>query len=146
LAYCRKRGDGEGVEREFRTIISQMPLDIQPQLGLARFYMERGSYTAMAGVLEGTLAVQPTKLAERSLGDLALQGGRPDTAILYYRALDLFPQEKGERLENGYLLGVAYAEAGALDSARAVAARVLALDAAYAPARELARRLGLPGH
>jgi len=144
LAYCRKRGDGEGVEREFRTIISQMPLDIQPQLGLARFYMERGSYTAMAGVLEGTLAVQPTKLAERSLGDLALQAGNPDRAIVYYRALEGFPQEPGEKAENMYLLGLAFAQAGETDSARATASRVLALNPSYAPARELAARLGPP--
>ncbi|HUI10305.1 MAG TPA: SGNH/GDSL hydrolase family protein, partial [Bacteroidota bacterium] len=59
LAYYRRAGDRDAEEREFRTIISQMPLDIQPQLALARFYMERGNLVAMASVLEATLQVVP---------------------------------------------------------------------------------------
>ena len=144
LKYYQKRSDWGGVEKEFRTIISQMPLDIHPQLALARFYMERGEYPAMTGVLEATLAVEPTKLAERSLGDLALQAGEPGRAIGYYRALERFPQDPGELQENGYLLGLAYAQAGELDSARALASRVLALNPAYAPARDLQNKLGSP--
>ena len=144
LAYYRKRMEWDAVEKEFRTIISQMPLDIQPQLALARFYMERGEYTAMTGVLEATLAVEPTKLAERSLGDLALQARQPRRAVAYYLALGAFPQDTGELQENGYLLALAYAQAGELDSARATASRVLALNPSYAPALGLQKQLGAP--
>ena len=144
LKYYEKRSDSDAVEKEFRAIISQMPLDIQPELALAHFYMERGAYAPMADVLEATLAVQPTKLAVRSLGDLALQAGKPDRAIEHYRALERFPQDSGEMQENGYLLGLAYAEAGEPDSARALASRVLAMNPAYAPAQELLRRLAPP--
>ena len=144
LAYYKKRSEWDAVEREFRAIITQMPLDVHPQFAFAHFYMERGKLPAMAAVLEATLEVEPTKLAYRSLGDLALQAGQPGPAIERYRALERFPQETGERVENGYLLGLAYAGAGRTDSARAVAARVLALNPSYAPAKELLRRLEAP--
>ena len=74
----------------------------------------------------------------------SLQAGKPDRAIEHYRALERFPQDSGEMQENGYLLGLAYAEAGEPDSARALASRVLAMNPAYAPAQELLRRLAPP--
>jgi hypothetical protein len=39
LAYYRGREEWGSVEKEYRVIVSQTPLDIQPQLGLAHFYM-----------------------------------------------------------------------------------------------------------
>ena len=141
LTYYRGRGEWESVEREYRVIISQTPLDIQPQLSLAHFYMERGRLEEMRTVLASTLEVEPTKLAYRSLGDLALDAGKPAEAVGYYRTLAGFPQEKDEQLENGYLLGLAYAQAGALDSARAEMESVLALKPDYGPAGELLKRL-----
>jgi tetratricopeptide (TPR) repeat protein len=141
LAYYRGRGEWELVEKEYSVIISQTPLDIQPQLSLAHFYMERGRLEEMRTVLASTLGVQPTKLAYRSLGDLALDAGKPAEAIAYYRTLAGFPQERDEQLENGYLLGLAYAQAGSLDSARVQMERLLALKPEYAPAGELLKRL-----
>ena len=102
----------DSVETEYRVIISQTPLDIQPQLTLAHFYLERGRLTDMRNILASTLSVQPTKLAFRSLGDLALQAGRPGEAIGYYRRLAGFEQERDEHLENGYLLGLALRAGG----------------------------------
>ena len=141
LTYYRGRGEWGSVEREYRVIISQTPLDVRPQLSLAHFYMERGRLGEMGTVLASTLEVEPTKLAYRSLGDLALGAGKPGVAIAYYRTLAGFPQEKDEQLENGYLLGLAYAQAGALDSARVQMERLLALKPEYAPAGELLKKL-----
>jgi len=76
-----------------------------------------------------------------SRADLALGAGRPGEAIAYYRTLAGFPQEKNEQLENGYLLGLAYAQAGALDSARVQMERLLSLKPEYAPAGELLKKL-----
>lgn len=141
LAYYRGREEWGSVEKEYRVIVSQTPLDIQPQLGLAHFYMERGRLEDMRAVLAATLNVEPTKLAYRSLGDLALDAGRPLEAISYYRILGGFAQERDEQLENGYVLGLAYAQAGALDSARTQMQRLLAMKPGYAPAAELLGRL-----
>lgn len=141
LSYYQGRGDRESVEKEYRVIISQTPLDIQPQLSLAHFYLERGRLEDMRIVLISTLTVQPTKLAYRSLGDLALGGGKAADAIPYYRSLSGLVQDTSEQLENGYLLGLAYAQAGARDSARLQMERLLALKPDYAPAGQLLKRL-----
>jgi tetratricopeptide (TPR) repeat protein len=141
LSYYQGRGDRESVEKEYRVIISQTPLDIQPQLSLAHFYLERGRLEDMRIVLISTLTVQPTKLAYRSLGDLALGGGKAADAIPYYRSLSGLVQDTSEQLENGYLLGLAYAQAGARDSARVQMERLLALKPDYAPAGQLLKRL-----
>jgi tetratricopeptide (TPR) repeat protein len=141
LSYYQGRGEWGSAESEFRTIISQTPLDIQPQLGLARFYMERGRLEEMRSVLRGTLRVQPTKLAYRSLGDLALDAGNTAEAIEDYRALSGFTLEPGEKIENQYLLGLAYAQAGDRDSALDQVQRLVALKPDFAPAQELLKRL-----
>ncbi len=141
LTYYRTRKEWGAVEQEYRVIISQTPLDIQPQLALAHFYLERGRLTDMRDVIARTLSVEPTKLAYRALGDLALQSGHPAEAITYYRSLGTFPQENGEKLENGYLFSLAFAQAGARDSALAHLGALLALKADYPPALELQRRL-----
>ena len=141
LAYYRGRGEWVSVENEYRVIISQTPLDIRPRLALAHYYMERGRLEEMKTVLDATLAIQPTKLAYRSLGDLALDAGHPLEAISYYRILAGFAQERDEQLENGYVLGLAYAQAGALDSARTQMQRLLAVKPGYAPAAELLSRM-----
>jgi len=141
LRYYRGRSDWGSVEEEYRVVISQTPLDIQPRLSLAHFYMERGRLDEMRPVLVSTLSVQPTKLAYRSLGDLALEAGQTAEAITYYRLLATFAQERDEGLENGYLLGLAYAQGGALDSARVVMKRLLLEKPDYAPAAELLKRI-----
>jgi tetratricopeptide (TPR) repeat protein len=141
LSHYQRRGEWESVEKEYRAIISQRPLDIQARLSLAHFYMERGRLENMREELLSTLTVQPTKLAYRALGDLALGGGKAADAIAYYHNLSGLMQDTSEQLENGYLLGLAYAHAGARDSARVQMERLLALKPDYAPAGELLKRL-----
>ena len=142
LALYTRRGDIASEEAEYRAIVSQTPLDIRPRLGLAHFYMERGELAEMRSELIATLAVEPTKLAYRALGDLALGKGNGVEALAYYRALLGFPQSTDEQLDNGYLLGLAFAQTGARDSARAQMERLLALKPDYAPAAELLKRIG----
>ncbi|HEX7574274.1 MAG TPA: hypothetical protein VF514_14380, partial [Bacteroidota bacterium] len=137
----RERGERDAEEKEYRAIISQTPLDIHPQLSLAHFYMERGRLEEMESALRATLMVEPTKLAYRSLGDLALGAGSTAEAIADYRALSGFALETEEKLEDEYLLGLAYAQAGAGDSARMQMEKLLILKPDYAPAAELLKRV-----
>jgi tetratricopeptide (TPR) repeat protein len=142
LAYYTRRGDPVSEEEEYRTIVSQTPLDIRPRLSLAHFYLERGRLEEMRTELLATLDVEPTKLAFRALGDLALGRGNGVEAIAYYRNLLAFTQSADEQVENGYLLGLAFAQTGARDSARAQMERLLVLKPGYAPAAELLKRIG----
>lgn len=139
IAYYRRRGDVQSVEREFRAIISESPLDVQPRLKLARMYLEEGRLEEMRAQLRATLDVEPTILAYRALGDLALRSGAPGEAVLYYRQITPFAQSTNERLENGYLLGIALGEAGMKDSAAAQMHRLLDIKSDFAPAVEFLR-------
>jgi tetratricopeptide (TPR) repeat protein len=141
LAFYTRRGNVASEEEEYRAIVSQTPLDIRPQLSLAHFYMERGRLEEMRRELLATLAVEPTKLAYRALGDLALGRGQGVDAIAYYRNLLAFTQSPDEQVENGYLLGLAFAQTDARDSARAQMKKLLALNPGYAPAAELLKRI-----
>ena len=136
LEYYRRRGDLRSVEAEFRAIICESPIDIQPRLKLARLYLEEGRLHEMSEQLRATLEVEPTILAYRALGDLALRSGSPAEAVQYYRNITPFAQSINERLQNGYLLGVAYARAGMQDSAEGQMHRLLELKPDFTPASE----------
>ncbi|HUI63632.1 MAG TPA: hypothetical protein VL126_02230, partial [Bacteroidota bacterium] len=136
LEYYRRRGDIRSVEGEYRAIISESPIDIQPRLKLARLYLEEGRIQEMREQIQATLDVEPTILAYRALGDLALRSGAPAEAVKYYQQITPFTQSTNERLQNGYLLGVAFAQGGMKDSAEAQMHRLLELKPDFAPAAE----------
>ena len=133
-----RRGDLAGAEREFRAIVNQVPLiDIQPHLKLARVLLERREYQEMREVLRASLEIEPTILAYRALGDIALNSGRPVEAAEYYQRTFDFPQTPPEQAEYGHLLALARLRAGERDAALAQLKRVLSLAPEYEPSRRL---------
>jgi len=142
LAHYLRVRDDANTEREYRALVGQNPLDIQPQLQLARFYLDRGRVEDMRTLLLGSLEVQETILAYRALGDLALRQHRFEEAAGHYRNTGRFAQTDAERLENGFLQSLAFYRAGEIDSAGFYARRLLAIKPDYPPALEMLRRIG----
>jgi Flp pilus assembly protein TadD len=142
LAHYLRIRDDANTEREYRTIVSQNPQDIQPRLQLARFYLDRGRLEEMRTLLVGSLKIQETILAYRALGDLALRQNKFADAAGYYRHTTRFDQTDAERLENGFLLSLAFWRGGETDSADFHARRLLSINPGYPPALEMLRRIG----
>ncbi len=142
--YYERRKEWDSLAREQRVLISQMPLDVDPYLSLAHVYLLQKRYQAMVRVLLRSQTVQPTILACRALGDFALQTGKPLEAITQYERMSAFEQTSGERLENGYLLALAYLRADMRDRAAGQLRKLLELDPKYKPAADLLSRLTRP--
>lgn len=142
-AWYLERGDLRRAEREYRTIINQLPLlDAAPYLTLAKLYIDTGRFRDAEEMLTGSLTVKPTILAYRALGDIALRSGRPGAAVDFYDRTFTFPQSPPEQVENGHLLALACAGAGDTARARAALLKVLAIRPDHRPAAELLARLG----
>ncbi len=143
LAHYLRIRDDANTEREYRAIVSQNPLDVQPQLQLARFYVDRGRLDEMRTLLVGSLEIQETILAYRALGDLALRRNKFSDAAGYYRNTVRLSTTDAERLENGFLLSLAFWRGGETDSAGFHARTLLGINPEYPPALEMLRRIGV---
>jgi len=140
--FYLRRGDPAGAEREFRTIINQLPIiDVQPYLKLARLLLDRHAYREMRDVLRASLEVEPTILAYRALADIALNTGRAAEAAEYYQHTFGFPQTPPEQVENGYLLALARFRAGQYREASTELERILRLAPNHEPSRRLLPQL-----
>jgi tetratricopeptide (TPR) repeat protein len=145
-SYFLSRRDLQNAAQEYRVIINQLPLlDVKPYLRLARIYLEQAKMNEVGEVLEASLAIEPTILAYRALGDIALQSERPDEAASYYEKTFSFPQSIAEQVENGHLLALAYAQAGQEERARTQTLKVLDLKPDHMPAVKLLRQLSQAG-
>jgi tetratricopeptide (TPR) repeat protein len=140
--FYLRRGDPAGAEREFRTIVNQLPIIyVQPYLKLARLLLDRHAYREMRDVLRASLEVEPTILAYRALADIALNTGRATEAAEYYHQTFGFPQSPSEQVENGYLLSLARFRAGQYQEALTDLERVLRLAPNHEPSRRLLPQL-----
>ncbi len=138
LAFYAARNDTRSMEREYRAIINQLPyVDVQPYLKLAHLLLVQSRTDELRAVLEQTLQVEPTILAYRALGDIALRSKNPRQAAIYYERTFSFSQTPTERAENGTLLAVAFFRMNDLDRAEAQAHRVLSFKPDHRPAVDL---------
>ena len=145
-SYYLSRRDLENAAREYRVIINQLPLlDVQPYLKLARIYLDQQRIDEVGELLRASLQIEPTILAYRALGNIALNSGTPSEAASYYEKTFAFPQSVGEQVENGYLLALAYAQAGRHQEARSQTMKVLGIKPDHMPAVKLLQRLSLGG-
>jgi tetratricopeptide (TPR) repeat protein len=135
--YLHRR-DLLSAAREYRTILSQVPLlDVTFYLRLARVLLEQGNLTELETTLKASLRVEPTILAARALGDLALNSQRPEEAAVQYRRALEFTQSVPEQLEHRTLLARALQNQGRIEEARSELLAVLKLRPDYQPAVEL---------
>jgi len=129
-------------EKEYRLIINQLPLlEVDPYLNLAKVMLDQKKIGEVREVLLSSLAIRPTMLAYRALGDIALRAGRPQEAVQHYERLLSFNQSAGEQAENGYLLALAYSQAKKNDLAAARLLTVLGVKPDYKPAVDLLARI-----
>jgi tetratricopeptide (TPR) repeat protein len=142
IRYYELRKDVRNIEREYRTIISQLPfVDVQPYLRLARLLLDQGRIPEVRTMLVASLDVQPTILAYRALGDIALNSGAFPQAITYYEKTFIFPQTPPEQAENGYLLALANFRAGRREQSLRHVTAALKAKPDYQPAVELLRMI-----
>jgi Tetratricopeptide repeat len=140
--YHLTRGEIADAAKEFEVIINQLPrYDVQSYLRLARLDLFLNRPEAAREQLLASVSIEPTILAYRALGDLALQSNHPAEAAPYYEKMSSFPQSASEKAENDYLLGLAYAESGQKERAIAQIVRVLNINPDFRPAIELLTRL-----
>lgn len=129
-------------EGEYRVIIDQFPtMDVRYYQKLAEILLNEKRFDDLRTVLLGSLKVSPTILAYRALGDISLNGGDPKAAAGYYEQMSGFPQEPAERVENGYLLALAYSRADMKKEAISELLRVLRIKPDYRPAVILLQKL-----
>jgi tetratricopeptide (TPR) repeat protein len=146
IGYYSRRNDRRALEREYRTLIDQLPsIDVQPYLQLARLLLEERRIQGVRELLTASLNVAPTILAYRALADIAMGTGDFDGASAYYEKTFGFPQTRDEQAENGHLLALAYFRAGKIDRATRKVMEVLSLKPEYAPAVKLLNELGTSG-
>ena len=138
IAYDASRNDVSALEREYRTEISELPnIDVSPYLRLARLLLDQHRISEVRDILEKSLRVEPTILAYRALGDIALQSGAPAQAASYYLKTFAFSQSLPEQVENGTLLATARYRSGDTTAARERLRSVLAIRPDYLPAVQL---------
>ena len=139
--YAREGNPGKA-EKEYRVIINQIPLlDVQDHLNLAKLLLDQNKIPELRTVLLRSIEIQPTMLAYRALGDIAMRQKNPSEAIAHYEKLVAFNQAPAEEAENGYLLALAYLQVNKKDLALARLNTVLDLKPDYKPAVELLTRI-----
>lgn len=141
IQYYAERRDRPSMEREYRVLIDQIPLDVHPYLELSKVYLEEGRSDELRRTLTASLEVQPTIQAYRALGDLALQDRKPMEAIALYEKTVALSETVGERAESKYLLALANLQANNPDRADAILTELLKENADFRPARVLLGRL-----
>jgi tetratricopeptide (TPR) repeat protein len=140
--FYERRSEAERAEKEYRVIINQLPLlDVQDYLNLGRLLLERKKWKELRNVLIRSTEIEPTTLAYRALGDLAMQQKNPEEAIGHYEEVLSFSQPPAEQVENGYLLALACSQAGENDRAMEQLREVLEVRPDYKPAVELLARI-----
>ncbi len=142
ISFFSRRNDLRSVEWEYKAILNQIPLDLEPYMELAKLYFQQNRFADMAAVLTASLSVEPTIQAYRTLGDITLQKGDARGALAFYEQMDRFVQSPGEKLQNSYMLCLAYARAHEPAKAKARLLELLKLRPDYQPAVALLVELG----
>ncbi len=141
--YYWQRGERSKAAREYSVIINQLPLlKVDPYLKLARILLDAGQFDGAYEILRSSLNVEPTLLAYRALGDLAMRSSNPAAAMHYYQRTLALDTNPAMQVENGYLLATAFVEAGEVEKARTQLLNVLRIRPDFQPAVALLARLG----
>jgi tetratricopeptide (TPR) repeat protein len=142
ITYYASRKDFASLEREYRTLINQLPMvEVSPYHRLAYLLLQQQRIGEVRSLLQQSLQLEPTILAYRALGDIALNERRAAEAVPYYLKTFTFLQSPAEQAENGTLLATAYLESGDTVSAGQRISAVLKARPDYMPAVNLLGRV-----
>jgi tetratricopeptide (TPR) repeat protein len=138
ISFYKRQKDLNRLEREYKALLSQVPLDLELYIDLARVYFQEKRFDEMTNILLRSIEIYPTIQAYRTLGDvLLLQKGDPIGSLRYYEKVDGFYQSPTEKLQNGYAISFAYARAGEFQKAKARLQELLKATPDFQPARQL---------
>ena len=140
--YYLLRHDLAHAEKEYRVIINQFPnADVESYLKLAKILLDEQKILELHSILLASLTIQPTLLAYRALGDIALNNNRQEEAVLYYeKALSLSGSSR-DQIDNRYMLAQAYFNETKLPEAEKELLQVLQLKPDYKPAIMLLQKI-----
>jgi len=139
--YYETLGDITNTEKQYLSIINQLPLNVSPYLSLGQFYLRKGRNEDARKILLASLDAQKTPYAYKALGAIAVDGRNLDDAITFLRQAFGLSQTIQDRSENGYLLALAFNRAGQRDDAVEQLKRVLTINPNYEPAQQSLRFL-----
>jgi len=137
ISFYRRREDWTNVQREYKTIIDLYPHIIDLYMDLAAVDFNQLRFDAMKEILLRSLKISPTLAAYSALGNIMLDKGDPAGALKYFDQMDNFPQNPNERLQNGFRMSFAYAEAGQSEKAKALLNELLRIKPDFSPALQL---------
>jgi len=136
--HYARRGDFAKLEREYKTLINQIPLNISAYLLLAQVYLQQNKNLEAATILVRSLEVEKTVFAYRTLGRLALDA---PVAIGFFENAFLLSTSQRDKTETGYLLAEAYLRGNDRLKAVTQLQNVLTIDPQFAPAMQLLARI-----
>jgi tetratricopeptide (TPR) repeat protein len=140
--FYQQHNDIASAEKEYRTLISILPVNVSAYLLLAQLYITAGRIPDAYAILQSSVSVEGSLFAYRILGSLEARAGRFDRAIPYLERAVSFCTTNDERSDNRYVLAAALKEAGMKDRAIIELRGVLETDPHFRPAIELLARLG----
>ncbi|MEW6510570.1 MAG: hypothetical protein AB1428_06365 [Bacteroidota bacterium] len=140
--YYRKKGDVQHLVREYRVLMTMLPVNVSAYLLLGNLYYQTGEIARSWDVFHRSLSVQRTHIALNTLGAIALQVGNPDSAGFYLKQARNLASTPDERVQTGYLLGATALAAGDTALAREECNAVLSLRPGFPPAERLLARIG----
>jgi lysophospholipase L1-like esterase len=143
ISFYTERHDWPDLEREYRTLINLVPLEVTPYLKLGRLYMQQRQFKEAGTLFQISITVEPTAIAYRNLGDIALRDSSVDEAISLYLKTRAFRQSPEEEVQNGFVLAVAYLRANMVDPAESQLLHVLSIDPKHKPSLELLKVIRL---
>jgi tetratricopeptide (TPR) repeat protein len=141
--YYVRRGDYGNAEKEYETIVNQLPLDVDAFLALARLCFHEKEFSKAERVVLASLQIKETAVAHRALGDIYMKLGNVQGAIHSYEQLARFAEDPTTAPENAYDLALAYLLCEKPEEAIHVLERTVERYPKYRPARELLSRVRL---
>lgn len=139
--YLRRR-DYISAEREFETIINQLPLQVDTYLKLARLCFEQMKLSKAERILLESLNVKQTPVAYRALGDIFMKQGKLKSAIRSYEEISKFPENPVTAPENAYVLALAYLVSRRPEQAIYILKKTINKYPDYMPVKELLLKVG----
>jgi tetratricopeptide (TPR) repeat protein len=139
--YYTMHGDILNAGKEYETIISQFPYDVDSYINLAKFYFGHKEFYRSETILLASLQIRQTSFAYRVLGDISMKQRKPEKAIPFYEELNKLPVDPNVYPENAYMLAAAYLFSNKKESAVRVLGQIIDRYPEYKPANEMISRI-----
>ncbi len=139
--YYEAAGNHDKAAAEYRTLISQLPLNVSAYLRLAQVCLRMKKNQEAKKMLLQSLNIEKTFFAYQILGEITLEYENTENAIPYLERAYAFSQTIDERSDAGYVLAVAYVRAAKPDRAIAPLEHILQMKPQLQEARALLNRL-----